>query len=58
MLSLKDDLQDQVDPRIIELRKTCLLYIQEVEELKAEYQCLDQREKQSDKSYQEDNSYD
>jgi hypothetical protein len=37
LIQQKEDLWDQVDPRIIDLRKKCLLLIQELEEIKADY---------------------
>jgi len=44
LLQQREDLWDQVDPRIVELRKNCLLYIQELEEVKQDYDNLEGRD--------------
>eukprot|EP00347_Sterkiella_histriomuscorum_P007897 403347143 len=41
LLQQKEDLSDQVDPRIVELRKMCLLLIQELEEIKQDYRDME-----------------
>ncbi|CDW82569.1 UNKNOWN [Stylonychia lemnae] len=57
LLQQKEDLWDQVDPRIVELRRECLLLVQEIEEIKADYTDNDNRAHPiTKKHYQEEES--